>query len=99
MEFKNDRLFKAVKDYRKSFNKRAGKNLNINDLISAFGAIGWTVITPIMAGVFLGKYIDERWPSRFSFTLMFLFAGAVIGTYNAWLWLKKKMGERNGNKY
>jgi len=80
-------------------NRPDHKKTGLSEILSAFGVIGWSVVTPILAGVFLGKYIDNRWPTGYSFTLMLLFVGAVIGSYNAWQWLSKKMGDNNGNKH
>ena len=51
---------------------------------SLAGLIGWTVVIPMLAGIAAGSWIDRNWPSRFSWTLMLLFAGLAAGCYNAW---------------
>jgi ATP synthase protein I len=55
-----------------------------------FGMVGWSVATPTLLGVAVGLWIDRRWPSRFSWTLMLLFIGVVLGCCNAWYWLRQE---------
>ena len=52
-----------------------------------FGIIGWSVVVPAIALIALGVWIDTRWPSRYSWTLMLLFVGVVLGCVNAWYWV------------
>jgi ATP synthase protein I len=47
-----------------------------------------------VAGIALGVWIDAKWPSRFSWTLMLLFAGVALGCFNAWRWVEKERKER-----
>jgi ATP synthase protein I len=58
--------------------------------LGMFGLVGWSVAIPTVAGIFLGIWIDFTWPSPYSWTLMLLFAGLVVGCYNAWYWLQKE---------
>lgn len=55
--------------------------------LGMFGLVGWAVAIPTLAGIALGWWIDSLWPSRVSWTLTFLFVGAVIGCWNAWYWI------------
>jgi ATP synthase protein I len=57
-----------------------------------FGLVGWSVAVPTLLGVALGIWIDRHWPSRFSWTLMLLFIGAVCGCLQAWYWVKRESG-------
>lgn len=60
--------------------------------LGMFGMVGWAVAIPTVAGIFLGIWIDTRWPSKYSWTLMLLLLGLVLGCFNAWYWVQK---ERN----
>lgn len=62
--------------------------------LGMFGLVGWSIAIPTLAGIALGMYIDSHYPSRFSWTLMLLFAGVVIGCLNAWYWVQQ---ERRGD--
>ena len=56
--------------------------------IAILGVVGWSVALPTLAGVAIGIWIDQRWPSRFSWTLMLLIGGLVFGCVSAWLRVK-----------
>ncbi|MDW7772186.1 MAG: AtpZ/AtpI family protein [Desulfobulbaceae bacterium] len=58
--------------------------------LGMFGMVGWAVAIPTLAATFLGVWIDIRWPSQYSWTLMLLFAGLVLGCFNAWYWVQKE---------
>jgi ATP synthase protein I len=58
--------------------------------LGMFGVVGWSVALPVLAMLALGIWIDSRWPSRFSWTLMLLFVGIVLGCLNAWRWISRE---------
>ena len=57
--------------------------------VAMVGAIGWSVALPTLIGVAAGAWIDHHWPSRFSWTLMLLFSGLVLGLLDAWNRIKR----------
>jgi ATP synthase protein I len=57
--------------------------------LGMFGIVGWSVAIPTLIGVALGLWIDRTWPSRYSWALMFLIIGVVVGCINAAYWVKK----------
>ena len=48
------------------------------------GALGWLVIVPTLAGLFAGRWLDERAGGGIFWTAALLFAGVVIGGWLAW---------------
>ena len=54
------------------------------------GLIGWSVAIPTLLGVLLGLWLDERHPVSFSWTLTPLFAGLILGCFNAWHWVSQQ---------
>jgi ATP synthase protein I len=58
--------------------------------LGLFGMVGWSVIIPTLLGIALGIWIDKRFPSPYSWTLMLLFVGVVLGCWNAWYWIQKE---------
>jgi ATP synthase protein I len=58
--------------------------------LGMFGLVGWSIAIPTLLGIALGIWIDERWPSRFSWTLMLLIGGVGIGCLNAWWWVNRE---------
>ncbi|MFO7985825.1 MAG: AtpZ/AtpI family protein, partial [Desulfatiglandaceae bacterium] len=59
-----------------------------------FGLVGWSVSIPTVIGVAVGVWIDKTWPSPYSWTLMGLITGVLIGCLNAWYWVKRESGKR-----
>ena len=57
------------------------------------GLIGWSVTVPTLIGAALGIWVDKHYPSRFSWTLMLLLVGLIIGCFNAWHWVDSEYKE------
>ncbi len=55
--------------------------------LGMYGMVGWSVVIPTLAGIAAGIWIDGRWPGRFSWTLMLLSIGLLLGCWNAWYWI------------
>ena len=58
--------------------------------LGTFGMVGWSVTIPSLMGIALGVWIDTNFKSQYSWTLMLLFVGVVLGCFNAWYWIKKE---------
>ncbi|HCU35788.1 MAG TPA: hypothetical protein DGT21_10135 [Armatimonadetes bacterium] len=58
--------------------------------LGTFGVVGWSVAIPTIALTLLGVYLDAHYPASWSYTLMLLFAGVVIGCLNAWYWVNRE---------
>ena len=58
--------------------------------LGTFGVVGWSVAIPTIALTLLGVYLDAHYPASWSYTLMLLFAGVVIGCLNAWYWVDQE---------
>ncbi len=58
--------------------------------LGMFGLVGWAVAIPTLIGVALGVWIDLKWASRYSWTLMLLIIGIGVGCLNAWFWVSRE---------
>jgi ATP synthase protein I len=58
--------------------------------LGLFGMVGWSVMVPMLLGIALGIWIDKRFPSSYSWTLMLLFVGLVLGCWSAWYWMQRE---------
>ncbi len=79
----------GIKESRKL---RAQKN-NLKTIwygFSMMGLIGWSITIPTLLGAGFGRFLDERFPTDESWTLIFLVTGLVLGCFNAWRWLAKE---------
>jgi ATP synthase protein I len=62
--------------------------------LGAMGMVGWSVAIPTILGVFLGLYIDRRWPeSPIPWTLTLLLTGLAAGVFIAWKWIEEERNE------
>lgn len=64
--------------------------LGLRDRISparglmSLGMLGWLVVVPMLAGLFLGRWIDRTIGHGIMMTAALLFAGAGLGWWLAW---------------
>lgn len=56
--------------------------------LGMFGLVGWSVAIPTLAGAAVGIWLDARFDSQRSWTLMLLLLGLFGGCLNAWRWLR-----------
>lgn len=57
--------------------------------IGMFGLVGWAVAVPTVAGIALGLWVDRRFADGPSWTLTGLVLGVLLGSLNAWWWVKR----------
>lgn len=57
---------------------------------SAFGAIGWSIALPTVAGALLGLWLDRIAPQRFAWPLALMLAGLVVGILVAVEWVGRE---------
>ena len=84
--FSEQRMIREVASKQKRL--ESGQNRWNWSSIAVLGVIGWSITLPTLTGVALGIWIDHRWPSRFSWTLMLLVCGLLLGCVNAWMRVK-----------
>lgn len=63
--------------------------------LGMFGLVGWSVAIPTLGLLALGIWVDRTYQSRYSWTLMLLVLGIMIGCMNAWYWVQRE-SESNG---
>ena len=89
---KADKKFPKEIDVRERRKLRARKKKS-DDVwfgLGMFGVVGWAIAIPTVMGVFLGVWIDIKWPSQYSWTLMLLLIGLITGYMNAWFWINRQ---------
>jgi ATP synthase protein I len=57
------------------------------------GLIGWSVTVPTLIGAALGIWVDKHYPGTYSWTLMLLLMGLIVGCFNAWRWVDSEYKE------
>jgi ATP synthase protein I len=78
----------GAKETRK-MEARKRKEENLWFGLGMFGLVGWSVAIPTLIGVAIGAWIDMNYPTRFSWTLMLMVIGVLLGCINAWYWVSR----------
>ncbi len=55
--------------------------------LGQIGVLGWIVVTPMLAGIFAGRWLDGRFQSGLFWTAPLLMLGAALGCWSAWKWM------------
>jgi ATP synthase protein I len=57
---------------------------------SIIGVGGWLFVIPIIAGAYLGRYLDKRFVVGISWTITFIIIGIAAGIYNFWFFYMRR---------
>ena len=60
--------------------------------LGMLGLIGWSVMIPLIGGIFLGIWLDSVFKGKYSFTLIFMLSGLAAGCLLSWHWIQKAAG-------
>ncbi len=85
-----ERMLREVGAKQERIERGRSRKGTIASSIAILGVVGWSVTVPTVLGVIAGVWIDRRWPGRISWTLTLLFAGLVVGCWNAWLRIERE---------
>ncbi len=55
--------------------------------LAQIGVLGWTIVTPTLLGLFLGRWLDGKFGSGLFCTGPLLLVGLCIGCWSAWKWM------------
>lgn len=79
------RLDEAVRKRRerRAHWRREGER-SIGQNLALIGALGWTIVTPTLIGIFLGRWLDRTFATGVFWTLGLLVLGLAIGCTLAW---------------
>ena len=80
-----ERLDEAVKtrrERRARWQEQGERSIARN--LAMIGALGWTIVTPTLIGVFAGRWLDHAFGSDVFWTLGLLVAGLSMGCWLAW---------------
>jgi ATP synthase protein I len=55
--------------------------------LAQVGVLGWTIVMPTLVGMFLGRWLDQRFGTGIFWTGPLLMVGLAIGCWGAWRWM------------
>jgi ATP synthase protein I len=81
----HERLGRAVRmrqKRRERWRREGERSLGQN--LAMIGTLGWTIVLPMLVGIFAGRWLDRIFTSGIFWTLSLLFVGLAIGCSLAW---------------
>lgn len=66
---------------------RAEGEPSVSWQLGQIGVLGWIVVTPLLAGLFLGRWLDRHFVTGVFWTAALIFAGGAFGFWSAWRWM------------
>ena len=84
-EGNHERLSEAIRtrqERRDRWQREGERSLGQN--LAMIGALGWTIVTPTLIGVFAGRWLDRHFSSGIFWTLGLLVAGLAVGCALGW---------------
>lgn len=86
-----DGLAAAVRrrrERRKMWRKEGEPSLM--QFVGQIGVLGWIIVAPILAGLFVGRWLDHRLGTGIFFSGPLLAIGAAAGGWAAWRWMHRQ---------
>lgn len=77
-----DRAVRTRRERRALWQREGERSLGRN--LAMIGALGWTIVIPILIGIFAGRWLDREFQSGIFWTLSLLVVGVAIGCVMAW---------------
>ncbi len=77
-----DAAVKTRRERRARWQREGERSIGQN--LAMIGALGWTIVTPTLIGIFTGRWLDRHFGTGIFWTLGLLVAGLAVGCVFAW---------------
>ena len=77
-----DKTVRLRRSRRERWEREGERSIGQN--LAMIGALGWTIVTPTVIGIFAGRWLDRSFGSGIFWTLGLLVAGLALGCTFAW---------------
>jgi ATP synthase protein I len=77
-----DEAVRTRQQRRARWQREGERSLGQN--LAMIGALGWTIVTPTLIGIFAGRWLDRHFDMGIFWTLGLLVAGLTLGCALAW---------------
>ena len=86
-----DRLARAAqRAAEREAEGRADPEPSLGARLGQIGVLGWTIVVPILLGLFLGRWLDRTLGTGILFSAPLLMIGAAFGFWSAWRWMHRQ---------
>ncbi|MEO6972592.1 MAG: AtpZ/AtpI family protein [Rhodoferax sp.] len=63
---------------------------SVSRRLAQVGVLGWTIVVPMLLGLFLGRWFDRLLGTHAMFAAALLLLGAGLGLWSAWRWMHRQ---------
>ena len=70
--------------------RRAHEEPSLVRRLGQIGVLGWMIVLPALAALFLGRWLDRTFAMGVFFTAPLLMLGAGAGLWSAWKWMSRQ---------
>jgi ATP synthase protein I len=77
-----DEAIKRRRERRARWQREGERSIGQN--LALIGVLGWTIVTPTLIGVFVGRWLDREFSAGLFWTLGLLVLGLALGCTLAW---------------
>jgi ATP synthase protein I len=77
-----DEAIKRRRERRARWQREGERSIGQN--LALIGVLGWTIVTPTLVGVFVGRWLDREFGAGLFWTLGLLVLGLALGCTLAW---------------
>jgi ATP synthase protein I len=77
-----DKAVRRRRERRERWQREGERSIGQN--LAMIGALGWTIVTPTLVGVFIGRWLDRQSESGVFWTFALLVVGLALGCTLAW---------------
>jgi ATP synthase protein I len=86
-----DGLTKAVREHRERRERwRREGEPSVIRFVGQIGVLGWIIVTPILLGLFLGRWLDHLLRTGIFWSAPLLMLGVAAGCWSAWRWMHQQ---------
>lgn len=62
-------------------------DMSVGRRLAQIGVLGWIFVTPTLAGMFFGRWLDAQYGTGIFWTAPFMVLGLCLGGWTAWKWM------------
>ena len=80
----------ALRAEKRADAARAEREPSFAARLGQIGVLGWAIVTPVLIGVVVGRWLDQTFDAGIFFTAPLIMLGAVAGLWTAWRWMHRQ---------
>lgn len=65
-------------------------DMSVGMRLAQIGVLGWIFVTPTLAGLFLGRWLDRHFETGIFWSAPLMLLGVCLGGWTAWKWMNAR---------